>query len=298
MSVGPVGVIGTGAMGMGVVRSLRRNGIDTLSRDVRDDANALAASLGSIVCESPRALVQRASIVLLLVVDDAQIEEVLFGTDGAACEGYPGAIVVVSSTVDPRFVAELAPRLASRGIALVDAPVSGGPARAADGTMTMMVSGARDARERCAPIFGRIARRVFEVGDVPGEAATFKVVNNLLAAANLAAGAEAIAFATRAGLDPRAMLDVIDASSGASWIVADRLPRALNGDAAVRAATTVLAKDIGLAVQLAERVGVDAVFARAARDAFVDAVAAGYGAADDSSLATRAAERAGITLAR
>jgi 3-hydroxyisobutyrate dehydrogenase-like beta-hydroxyacid dehydrogenase len=284
MSEDAVGVIGTGAMGMGVVRSLRRHGIATFTRDVRDEANAMAASLGAVVCDAAAGVAQRAPIVIVLVVDDRQVDDVLFGERGAASAFEPGGIAVVSSTVDPQYVQALAPRLAMQKVTLVDAPVSGGPAKADAGTMTMMVSGPREARERCAPVFARIAGRTFDVGDVAGEAAAFKIVNNLLAAANLAAGAEALALAARAGLDPSRVLDVISASSGASWIVADRMPRALSGDAGVRAATRVLAKDASIAVALAERLGADATFARAASRAFRDACAAGFAEEDDSAM--------------
>ena len=284
MSDGAVGVIGTGAMGMGVVRSLRRHGIVTYTRDVRAEANDEARALGALPCASPAALAREATLVLILVVDDRQIDDVLFADDGAAAALPAGATVVVCSTVDPQYVASLGERLAARSLALVDAPVSGGPAKASAGTMTMMVSATPDARRRCDAVFARIAGRVFVVGDLPGQAATFKVVNNLLAAANLAAGAEAIALAQRVGLDPAAVLDVVSASSGASWIVSDRMPRALSGDRGVRAATRVLAKDVGLAVALAARVGTPAAFATAAHRAFTDAVAAGFGEDDDSSM--------------
>ena len=110
------------------------------------------------------------------------------------------------------------------------------------------------------------------------------MLNNQLAAVNLAAGAEALAIATHAGLDPRLFVDVVGASSGASWIFADRMPRALDGDYAPRAATTLLKKDVGIAVDTAAALGCDAPLARAARDAFDAAVAAGHGAEDDASL--------------
>jgi 3-hydroxyisobutyrate dehydrogenase-like beta-hydroxyacid dehydrogenase len=196
----------------------------------------------------------------------------------------PGAIVIVSSTVPPAYVATLASRVAARGARLIDAPVSGGPRRAHDGTMTIMVSGDAQAIGECAAVFDAIAGRRFVVGARAGDAATFKVLNNQLAAVNLAAGAEALAIATHAGLDPRLFLEVVGASSGASWIFADRMARALEGDYAPRAATTLLKKDVGIAVDTAAALGCDAPLARAAREAFDAAVAAGYGAEDDASL--------------
>jgi 3-hydroxyisobutyrate dehydrogenase-like beta-hydroxyacid dehydrogenase len=279
-----VGVIGTGAMGMGVVRSLLRAGRRPLTRDIRREAEQEARALGATPCESAAELATHADIAILLVVDDSQIDDVLFGANGALLSLRPGSVVVASSTLDPRYVASLAPRLRDRDVHLVDAPVSGGPRKAADATMTMMVAGNAQVRAHCRPVFDDIAGRVFEVGDTPGQAATFKIVNNLLAAVNLAAGAEALAIARRAGIDRKAALDVINASSGASWIVAERMARALAGDEPVHAATRILAKDVGIAAALAQRLAAHAPFALAARDAFAAAVEAGYGDDDDASL--------------
>jgi L-threonate 2-dehydrogenase len=279
-----VGVIGAGAMGLGIVKSLLRNGIEVGVRDILSRAEAAAVKAGAIAFATPAALVHDCRIVILLVVDAAQIEDVLFGKHGAADELVPDDIVIVSSTVSPAYVATLASRVAARGARLVDAPVSGGPERASDGTMTIMLSGDAQAIGECAAVFHAIAGRRFVVGARPGDAATFKVLNNQLAAVNLAAGAEALAIATHAGLDPRLFVDVVGASSGASWIFADRMPRALEGDYAPRAATTLLKKDVGIAVETAAALGCDAPLARAAREVFDAAVAAGHGGEDDASL--------------
>lgn len=281
-----VGVIGAGAMGMGVVRSLRRAGVPTLVRDVRVKAEQEAAALGATIAFTPAAVAAGCDITILLVVDAAEVDAVLFGPSGYASAPRDGAIVVLSSTLAPDYVAALAPRLASAGITLVDAPVSGGPARAHAGTMTVMVAGPQAALVRCEGCFSHIAGKVFRVGAHAGDAAKFKIVNNLLAAVNLAAAGEAIALATRAGLDLATVAEVIGASSGASWIFADRVPRALAGDFAPRAAAKILAKDVGIAADFAARLGADAPFARAAQAAFAAAIAAGNGDADDAVLLT------------
>jgi len=287
-----VGVIGTGAMGGGVVEALARAGIATVARDIRAEAQERAVRNGAAPSSSPADLARRCQAAIILVVDAPQVETVLFGAEGAAAAFAPGGVVVVSSTVDPAFPESLAPRLAAHGIALLDAPVSGGPAKASAGTMTMMVSGDADAFARVRPVLARITGRLFDLGPRPGDASTAKIVNNLLAGANLAAAAEALAIADRAGLDLRTVADVIGASSGGSWIFADRVPRALAGDRGVRAAARILTKDVGIAVDVAERMGVEATFAQAAYAAFVDALAAGYGEEDDAVLVRRALERA------
>ena len=261
-----------------------RGGFDVGARDILPEAEASAVAAGAASFATPAALVRGCRTVILLVVDAAQIEEVLFGDDGAADAFMPGAIVIVSSTVPPPYVAALAPRLAAHGAALIDAPVSGGPRRAADGTMTMMIAGDAQTIEHCAEVFAAMSGSRFVVGARPGDAAMFKVLNNQLAAVNLAAGAEALAIATHAGLDPRLFVDVVGASSGASWIFADRMNRALRGNRLPLAATTLLKKDVGIAVDTAAALGCDAPLARAAREVFDAAVAAGYGAEDDASL--------------
>ena len=290
----PVGVIGTGAMGMGVVQSLRRAGFPVFARDIRPEAQAAAAAFGATPAGSPADVARGARIAIVLVVDAPQVETVLFGAEGAAAAFGHGGTVVLSSTVDPAFTAALAPRLASHGVALVDAPVSGGPAKAAAGSMTLMVAGDAAARARCAPVFAAIAANVFALSDRAGDAATMKIVNNLLAAANLAAGAEALAIARKAGLDLAQALAVIGASSGASWIVGDRMPRALAGDYAPRAAAKILAKDVGIAVDVAARLRCDAPFALAAQRAFAATIAAGFGDDDDAAIAKLFAQRAGV----
>jgi putative dehydrogenase len=289
-----VGVIGTGAMGGGVVQSLVRAGVQTCARDIRAQAQDAAVRNGAMPCASPAALAGACDAIILLVVDAAQIDTVLFGADGAAAACAPGTIVVLSSTVDPDYPATLAPKLAGRGILLLDSPVSGGPAKAAAGTMTMMVSGNAAAFARMRPILLRITGNLFALGPRAGDASAFKIVNNLLAAANLAAGAEAMALAIRAGLDPQQVFDVVNASSGASWIFTDRMARALAGDYAPRAAARILTKDVGIAAAFAQRLGVQAPLTHAAHAAFVDAVAAGYGEEDDAALVKRAADLAGV----
>jgi len=161
--------------------------------------------------------------------------------------------------------------------------------------MTVMAAGSDTALDRCAPVFAATAGRVFRVGTRAGDGARFKIVNNLLAAVNLAAGAEALALAARAGLDPAQVVEVVNASSGGSWIFADRMPRALAGDYAPRAAARILCKDVGIAAAFAARHGVPAPFANAALGAFSATVAAGYGEEDDAAIVKWNRARAGLS---
>ena len=279
-----VGVIGTGAMGLGVVQSLVRGGYRVHARDIDASAEAAAAISGAHVRASPASLARKCSMVIVLVVDAVQIDEVLHGEQGAAPALARGSVLLISSTVAPTYVAAKARELAALGIVVVDAPVSGGPRRAAEGTMTMMLAGDASVIAAHDDVLGVIAATRFVVGERAGDAATFKILNNQLAAINLAAGAEAMALAIRAGIDPRRFFDVVNASSGASWIFADRMARALDGDYAPRAATTLLAKDVGIAVDAARAWGREPSFARLAHDAFASAMRAGFASEDDAAM--------------
>ena len=285
-------------MGGAVVENLSRAGVFPVVRDIRPAAQQAAVSRGGSPATSPADVARRCDLLIALVVDSAEVETVLFGQDGVVDAMMPGTVVIASSTVDPSYPPAWASRIEKAGGALLDAPVSGGPAKAAAGTMTMMVAGDLEAQRRARPLLEMMTGRLFALGARAGDASAFKIVNNLLAAANLAAAAEAVSLAEAAGLDLAVVADVINASSGGSWIFADRMPRVLAGDYAPRAATRVLAKDVGIAVAVARRLGVDARFARAAKGALSAAVAAGDGDADDAMLIGRALRQEGPGAAR
>ncbi len=291
-----VGVVGIGAMGMGIARNLLDRGHAVHVRDVRPEAEAEARAAGATVHASPAALARACGVVLTVVVDDAQTESVLFGADGIAEGLARESVVVLSSTLSPDFVADAADRLAARGLAMVDAPISGGPARARDGTMSTMIAGAADARARAEPVLAHAAAKRFVISDRPGDGARMKLCNNILAGVNLAAAAESMALALRLGLDPQVAHDVICASSGGSWMFADRMPRVLAGDYSTKAAVRILAKDMGLFLQAAAEAGYDAPIAAQARGAFLAAMAAGYAEEDDAAVIKPYAQAAGIRL--
>lgn len=284
-----VGIIGAGNMGGAMAHRLLDLGAEVWVRDIRPAAEAPLAARGAHVAESPAMLVRQVDVTLVVVVDAAQIDAVLFKKAGAAAEALrAGATVLLLSTIAPADARRFAAALAGRGVAVLDAPISGGPARARDGTMSLMLAGGPAACDSAAPLLAAISGHVFRIGVEPGRAAEIKLVNNLLAGVNLAAAAEALALGQRAGLDLATMLEVIGASSGASWILADRGARLLAGDEAPRAHLAILAKDLGLAAAMA---GKPLVFGAAALERFAEALAAGLGDADDSALISCALPR-------
>ena len=279
-----VGVVGVGNMGLAMALRLRDLGRDVVVRDVDREREALAVVAGARAARTPAAVAAACPVVAVVVVDAAQSEDVLFGADGVVAAAGPGSCVVVCPTIAPESVAAFAARLDAVAVDWIEAPMSGGPARARAGAMSLMVA-CRDAVfARHAALLAALADPVFRVGERAGDGARTKLVNNLLAAVNLAGAAEAIALAERVGLDPAQTLAVIERSSGQSWIGSDRLHRALAGDTAPRAHTTLLAKDSRLAVTMAAAAGADTKLGTLAAATFADAVARGCGDLDDACL--------------
>ena len=279
-----IGVIGIGAMGMGVVESLLRTGIKTYVRDIVPERMIAAEKMGVVSCSSAAQLARAVDIVIILVVNAEQVEEVLFGAEGAAPALAKGSVVILSSTLAPDYVEALAPRLAALQLKLLDAPVSGGPARAAAGTMTIMAAGVPDAYQRCIGLLANISGKVFHLGDIPGAASKMKLVNNLLAGVNLVAAAEAMALAIRIDLDPQMVFDVVKESSGASWVFQDRMARVLDGDYEPRAALPILTKDLGLALDLAKHRNFPALLGALAHQVFSTSSQSAFGAEDDAAI--------------
>jgi 3-hydroxyisobutyrate dehydrogenase len=292
------GVIGIGAMGMGVAKRLLARGFEVHVRDIRPEAEAEARAAGAVVGASPAAVARACPVVITLVVDAAQTEEVVFGPDGVAAGMRPGGVLLMCSTVSPAFSGPLAERLAPRGIRVLDAPVSGGPARALEGTMSMMIGGDAEAWEAARPVLEAISGKRFRVGPSTGDGSKMKLVNNLLAGINLAAACEGMVLGLKLGLDPRTICDVACASSGGSWVFADRMPRVLDGDYSTRAAVDILAKDLGLALEAGAAAKALLPIGAVARQAYVAASALGFGREDDAAVAKYYAAVSGVDLPR
>lgn len=283
-AIARAGVVGIGNMGLAMALRLRDAGFVVAVRDMAPAREALAQAEGLAVHGTPGAVAAASDLVIVAVVDAAQTEAVLFAPDGIAAGARPGTPVLLCPTIGPGDVERFAARLAAAALPAVDAPMSGGPARARDGSMSLMLAGPAEVLARCEPLLAALSSRRFALGERPGDGARAKLVNNLLAAINLAGAAEAMALAERVGLDAGRALDVIEQSSGQSWIGSDRMRRALAGDLAPRAHTTLLAKDSGLALRMAAEAGAATPLGTPAAALFAQACAEGCAGLDDASL--------------
>jgi 3-hydroxyisobutyrate dehydrogenase-like beta-hydroxyacid dehydrogenase len=250
-----------------------------------DAAKAQALMDFGAVAPADIALFATNSIATIIcVVDAQQTRDVLFGTHGIAAHLQPGHVVLLCPTVAPQDVEDIVAQLAQQGVDTIDAPMSGGPARARDGTMSLMVAGADAVVARCDPLLQALSSKVFRISTRPGDGARTKLVNNLLAGINLVGAAEVMALARRMGLDLERTLDVIGQSSGQSWIGTDRMRRAIVGDLEPRAHMTLLAKDTRLAQQAAQSVGFEGPLGPSAAQVFAAALDAGLADLDDGAL--------------
>jgi 3-hydroxyisobutyrate dehydrogenase len=278
------GIVGVGNMGGAMAARLLERGWRVRVCDLAHEKVRVLVSLGAEAATTPAEAAREVAALIVCVVDAAQAQDVLFGAHGAVASLAAGTAVLLCPTIAPADTERLAARLAACGLAAIDAPMSGGPARARDGTMSLMLACTDTVHDACACLLQDLSSRVIRVGTRPGDGARTKLVNNLLAAVNLAGAAEAIALAERLGLDPARTLDVIEQSSGQSWIGSDRMRRALAGDFAPRAHVSLLHKDTRLALEAADDAGFDPALGRLAHDAFVRAVAAGWAEQDDAVL--------------
>ena len=279
-----VGLVGVGSMGLGLAQRLLDCGHALGVRDLVAERERAARAHGATVCADAAAAAQGRDLLIVAVVDALQTEQVLFGERGAVHGLAPGSTVMLCPTLAPQTVEDCAARLDERGIACIDAPMSGGPARARDGSMSLMVACADVVFERWQSLLRELSSRLFRIGTAPGDGARTKLVNNLLAAINLAGAAEALALAQQLGLDPAATLAVIEQSSGQSWIGSDRLRRALAADPAVHARVALLAKDSGLALGMAAGAGLRPRLGQAAAEFFAQACDEGLADHDDAAL--------------
>ncbi len=250
-----VGVIGLGIMGAPMARNLLRAGHPlTVHTRTRARAAGLLAD-GAAWADSPAALAAAVDAVVTMLPDTPAVEAVMAGPDGVLAGARAELLAIDMSTIDPAVARALAERAAETGVALLDAPVSGGEQGAIAGTLSIMVGGAAAAFDRAGPLFAALGKRVTYMGG-PGQGQMTKLVNQVVGAGTLAAVAEGVLLAAGAGLDPAAVVEAVGGGAAASWMLAEQAPRMQRRDFAPGFMVRLQQKDLRLALASAERLGV------------------------------------------
>ena len=291
-----LGVIGLGSMGMGAALSALRNGVPTWGCDPRAEARAAFEQAGGRAVASAAELAPHCDVVLVLVVNAAQTEDVLFGAQGIAPLLKKGAVVVTSATVDPALPPQWEARLAEHGVFLIDGPVSGGAKKAAAGQMTVMASGKPEAFAAAGDLLNAFAGKVYRLGDAAGVGSTVKMVNQHLAGVHIATACEAMALGIKAGADPRQLYEVICNSAGMSWMFENRVPHILDGDYTPLSAVNIFVKDLGIVLDAARALKFPLPLAATAHQLYLSTAAMGLGGEDDSAVVKYYAQLAGLEL--
>ena len=283
MALSRIALIGLGAMGLPMAINLAKAGFSVCGYDLRPESRAALAGAGGTSAESPAAAAEGADALLLMVVNAAQAENVLFAQGGLDALKSDG-LVALMATCPPKAVEQLAEHVSTSGRRFVDAPVSGGVVGAEAGTLTIMVAAAAGALAALRPVFEALGDRIFHVGERPGQGATVKAVNQLLCGVHIAAAAEALALAGRVGVDLDVVLEILSGSSAASWMLRDRGPRMLEDVPRVTSAVDIFVKDLGIVLEAGRGAGAALPLAALAHQLFVSTSGRGDGTADDSQV--------------
>jgi len=271
-------------MGSGIAQSLRRAGYQVHVYDVRAEATRAFALEGGVACASPAELATACDVIVSVVVNAQQTEQVLYGPDGCAPAMRAGAVFVMCSTVDPNWSVALEQRLANQDVLYIDAPISGGAAKAASAEMTMMTAGTPAAYAKAGPVLNAMAGKVYKLGDSAGAGSKVKIINQLLAGVHIAAAAEAMALGLREGVDPEALYEVITHSAGNSWMFENRMAHVLAGDYTPLSAVDIFVKDLGLVLDMARASKFPLPLSSTAHQMFMQASSAGFAREDDSAV--------------
>jgi 3-hydroxyisobutyrate dehydrogenase len=289
-------VIGLGSMGLGMARSALRAGLPLRGFDINLDTLEILKTEGGVAASTPGDAANGADIAVVVVVNAAQTETVLFGEAGLVSAMKPGGVIVSCATISPGEAKSFAARTEAADLLYLDGPISGGSKKANSGELTFMASGTAEAFEAARPALDAMAATVYELGDQPGIGSSFKIVNQLLAGVHIAAACEAITFAKSLDLDISRVFDVITKSAGNSWMFENRIPHVLEGDYSPHSAVSIFTKDLGIVSDIGRKQKFPLPITAAALQLFIMTEAAGMGRDDDSSVARLLAQIAGLQL--
>ncbi|XP_073100387.1 uncharacterized protein [Elaeis guineensis] len=281
-----IGFIGLGAMGFGMATHLLRSNFYVIAYDVYKPTLNRFADLGGIVGSSPEGAAKDVEVLIIMVANEAQAESVLYGNAGSVFALPAGATIILSSTVSPGFITRVEQRLKgeNKSLKLVDAPVSGGVKRAADGTLTIMVSGTDEALSCAGSVLSTLSEKLYVIEGGCGAASSVKMVNQLLAGVHIAAAAEAMAFGARLGLNTRMLFEIIKHGGGYSWMFGNRVPHMLENDYTPYSAVDIFVKDLGIVSNESSNLKIPLHISNAAHQLFLSGSASGWGRYDDAAV--------------
>ncbi|MFD1701758.1 L-threonate dehydrogenase [Methylopila henanensis] len=291
-----IAVIGLGSMGFGIAASLARAGHAVTGCDIDPALVARFAAEHGSGAATPLEAAKGADIVVAVVVNAAQTRAVLLGNGGALAAAKPGALAIACATMSPDDARTIAAEVARTGHLYLDAPISGGAQRAAEGALTVLASGSDAAFAAGESALAAMAATLHRLGSEPGVGAAFKMVNQLLAGVHIAAACEALTFAQRLGLDLAKVYEVITGSAGNSWMFENRGRHVVEGDYAPRSAVDIFVKDLGIVADMSRATKFPTPMAGAGLQLFLMTAAAGMGRDDDASVARLFARIAGLEL--
>ncbi|MDX5382646.1 MAG: NAD-binding protein [Rhodobacterales bacterium] len=286
-------VIGLGSMGLGMALSLRRAGHEVYGLDLNPAQVAKLEQAGGkpLTREAPAA-----DALICVVLNAAQTEEALFGAGGWVSHLKPGGTILSCATVAPDFARAMEARAQAQGLHYLDAPISGGSVRAAEGTLSVMASGTAAAFDGAAEALAAMAQTVHRLGDQAGPGSAMKAVNQLLAGVHIAAMGEALGFAASQGLELSRVLDVIKVSAGTSWMFENRAPHVIEADYTPRSTINIWPKDLGIVTDIASGAKLPLPLTETALAQYRAAAEAGLGMEDDAAITKLVASRAGLKL--
>jgi 3-hydroxyisobutyrate dehydrogenase-like beta-hydroxyacid dehydrogenase len=295
MTTAKIAVIGLGSMGYGIAASALKGGLVVHGFDVAKDAmdrfraqGGAAGTLDSIAGDL--------AAVMVVVLNAAQTEDVLFGAKGIVPQMRPGSVAIACATVSPAFARQMEGRCAEFGVHYLDAPISGGALKAASGSLTVLASGTPAAFDAAEPILAVTAEKVYRLGDHAGPGSAMKAVNQLLAGVHIATMAEAMTFGMTQGVSPEAFMEVIPQCAGTSWMLENRGPHIVEGDYTPRSSVNIWPKDLGIVLDIARSAGFGAPLAAAAMQQFLAAAGSGLDQEDDAAVAKVYARNANLKL--
>jgi L-threonate 2-dehydrogenase len=278
-----VGFIGLGSMGLPMAKNLAARGFAVRGFDIRPGAiDSLAEAGGARACAPADAAVG-ADVLVLMVVNAAQAEAVLF--EGGALAALPkNSIVVLMATCPPRAVELIAARVVEAGRSFVDAPVSGGVVGARAATLSIIAAAPHVTFAAVRPVLEAVGDKVFHVSEHPGRGAMIKTVNQLLCGVHTAVAAEAFSLAAKAGVDLNVVLEIVSGSSASSWMLKDRGPRMMQDEPPITSAVDIFVKDLGIVLEAGRDIKAALPLGAVAHQMFLAVSGQGYGDADDSQV--------------